>query len=363
MCYVLVKRSPFTSAEIAVAREFLSRDGFHAIYLPDGSARLEDLPERWRKRASLVAALLTQKDRQSLYRNADVDIVPTTDDQPFYFVERAGPNRAAGQGLKLLLLLAAFLAVLAVALLFAPLAPTLRRMPALTPPACDSSPTVACSGPRSSSSRWSCSRRSRSSWEAPRRRAADRGSRRHRRRLLHRTARVRRRRSVAPFHRGAKRRSPGGEPRGARRVSVQTVTARARSAVLTTRYARSMELALETDGTLAVLRVIGPVSMADTGALSEYLRVARENGAVRCLLDFAECTDLPTTIVPLLTREAAKLAETGGTLALASVDVQNPFLAQAVEAGKFLHYRTREEALAIERSRAMRIVDDPRTQP
>ncbi len=124
-----------------------------------------------------------------------------------------------------------------------------------------------------------------------------------------------------------------------------------------------MELALETDGTLAILRVIGPVSMAETNALSEYLRVARENGAIRCLVDLAECTDMPTTIVPLLTREAAKLAEAGGALALASVDVQNPFLAQAVNSGKFLHYRTREEALAIERSRAIRVVDAPRMQP
>lgn len=124
-----------------------------------------------------------------------------------------------------------------------------------------------------------------------------------------------------------------------------------------------MELSLETDGALAVVRVIGPVSMAETNALSEYLRVARENGATRCLVDFSECTDLPTTIVPLLTREAAKLTEAGGALVLSCVDVQNPFLAQAVSAGRFVHYRTREEALALERSRAVRVVDGPRTQP
>ena len=124
-----------------------------------------------------------------------------------------------------------------------------------------------------------------------------------------------------------------------------------------------MELALETDGTLAILRVIGPVIGSDTTALSEYLRVARENGAIRCLVDLSECTDMPTTIVPLLTREAAKLSEAGGALALASVDVQNPFLTQLVKSKKFLHYATREEALAIERSRAIRLVDAPRTQP
>ncbi len=128
-------------------------------------------------------------------------------------------------------------------------------------------------------------------------------------------------------------------------------------------YPPRVELALETDGVLAVVRVIGPVSMGETNALSEYLRVARENGAIRCLVDLSECTDLPTTIVPMLGREAAKLAEAGGSLALACVDVQNPFLTEAVTKGKFIHYRTREEGLALERSKAVRLVDAPRAQP
>lgn len=123
-----------------------------------------------------------------------------------------------------------------------------------------------------------------------------------------------------------------------------------------------MELSLETDGALAVLKVIGPVTMAESNALSDYLKVARENGAIRCLLDLSECTDLPTTIVPLLGREAAQLAAAGGTLALACVDVQNPFLTQAVAGGKFVHYRTREEAIAIERGKVLRLVDAPRSQ-
>lgn len=135
MCYVLVKRSEFTAAEVATARDFLSRNGFSAIHLPDGSARVEDLPQHWRKRAALVTEILTRTDPRSLYRDADVDIAPTTDDQPFYFIERAGPNRPAGQGLRLLYGCAAFLLVLAVGFLVLPLVPTFRRMPALTPPA------------------------------------------------------------------------------------------------------------------------------------------------------------------------------------------------------------------------------------
>src|SRR5262245_30070315 len=42
-----------------------------------------------------------------------------------------------------------------------------------------------------------------------------------------------------------------------------------------------MELALSTDGPLATLRVLGAVKMADTSMLADYLRVARENGAIR----------------------------------------------------------------------------------
>ena len=108
----------------------------------------------------------------------------------------------------------------------------------------------------------------------------------------------------------------------------------------------SMELALTTDGTRAALRVLGRVSMAETTVLSEYLRVARENGAVRCVLDLAECTELPTTIVAVLLRESARLSEAGGALALTGVADQNPFLRDAVAAGRFLHYRCVEDAFS-----------------
>lgn len=105
-----------------------------------------------------------------------------------------------------------------------------------------------------------------------------------------------------------------------------------------------MEISLQTDGAVASLRIIGAVSGGETASLSEYLRVARENGAVKCLVDLTECTELPTTILPLLTREAAKLAEAGGALGLCGVRRQNPFLLQAVEAGKFPHFATLAEA-------------------
>ena len=107
-----------------------------------------------------------------------------------------------------------------------------------------------------------------------------------------------------------------------------------------------MELALTTDGARATLRVIGRVSMAETTVLSEYLRVARENGAVRCVLDLAGCSELPTTIVAVLLRESARLTEAGGALALTGVADQNPFLRDAVAAERFPHFLSIEEAFA-----------------
>src|SRR5512143_4364217 len=120
-----------------------------------------------------------------------------------------------------------------------------------------------------------------------------------------------------------------------------------------------MELALATDGGLATLRVIGIVRMTDIGMLGDYLRVARENGAIRCVLDLSECPELPTTIVSLLMREASRFAAAGGALALSGVGAQNPFLTDAVAAARFLHYRTLDEARATERVRAVASSPEP----
>jgi anti-anti-sigma regulatory factor len=113
-----------------------------------------------------------------------------------------------------------------------------------------------------------------------------------------------------------------------------------------------MEISLRTDGRLAALKLSGDVGMGDTAALSSYLGVARENGAVRCILDLAACTNVPTTILALLMREAQKLADAGGVLVLSGVGEQNPFLAQAVTSGKFPHYRTVDQAWEAETRKA-----------
>ena len=114
-------------------------------------------------------------------------------------------------------------------------------------------------------------------------------------------------------------------------------------------HPRSVELSLETDGPVAAVRVSGSVTLAEAASLSDYLRVARENGAVRGIVDLSACPSLPTTIIPVLIREADRFAEAGGALSLCGVRGQNPFLSQLVTKGRFGHYRSIEEARTVER--------------
>ena len=118
-----------------------------------------------------------------------------------------------------------------------------------------------------------------------------------------------------------------------------------------------MELSLDTDGAVAALRVRGDVTLTEASTITEYLRVARENGALRCVVDLSGCTALPTTIVAVLMREQGRFVAAGGSLALSGVGEQNPFLAQSVAAGRFGHYPTVEEGLAAERRAAGRPFD------
>jgi anti-anti-sigma regulatory factor len=112
-----------------------------------------------------------------------------------------------------------------------------------------------------------------------------------------------------------------------------------------------VRLSLETDGPLAALRVAEAMAIAETETLAGYLRVARENGAVRCLIDFSECTQAPTTLLPLLLRETATFRNAGGALVLTGVRDQNPFLAEAVASEKLTHLPSFDEAIAKERAR------------
>ncbi len=135
MCYVLVKNAPLRRDEIDTARRFCADNGFTLLWTPDGPADLESLPPAWRPIAAVVARILdARQDRARLYREAAFDIAPSTDDNPFYFVERAGPGRRAGEGLRILGWCSALLAGLVVVFIGLPLAPTFRRGPSLTLP-------------------------------------------------------------------------------------------------------------------------------------------------------------------------------------------------------------------------------------
>lgn len=125
MSYVLVNRTPFTPDELARVRGFASRLHFQPVWLP-GDVSAPQRPRGVRPVMALAHQLLTATDRRALYRTAAIDVQPTTDDQPFYFVERGGPNRESSEGLSLLWSCFAFLSVMVVSFVGAPLAAMAR---------------------------------------------------------------------------------------------------------------------------------------------------------------------------------------------------------------------------------------------
>jgi predicted membrane-bound spermidine synthase len=130
MCYVLVKRSPFSAAETAFAREFLRRRDFVPIWLPDGGPAAEEIVPPFSLFSGVIRATITtpERDLDRFYRQAPYDVAPATDDNPFYFAQRAGPNRPAGPAVRDLEVCLALLAGLLVPFVLLPLLPLLRRM-------------------------------------------------------------------------------------------------------------------------------------------------------------------------------------------------------------------------------------------
>jgi hypothetical protein len=121
MCYVLVKRSPFTQPELLDIRDYLSKLAFEPLWLPGGQPDPRSISRPFLEVARTLHAILASRDRPTVYRNAFWDIWPTTDDQPFYFAERGGPNRLTGEGIKLLLRCCVLLIALAVCFIGFPL--------------------------------------------------------------------------------------------------------------------------------------------------------------------------------------------------------------------------------------------------
>ena len=85
----LLKRSPFTPAEIERLRDVAARLKFEVLYAPGdpvaGTPTL--MAEQWVDGTSTAdyARLAKTTDREAFYRTYGNDIRPTTDDRPFYF--------------------------------------------------------------------------------------------------------------------------------------------------------------------------------------------------------------------------------------------------------------------------------------
>jgi hypothetical protein len=127
MCYVLVKKSAFKEAELATVRGFFSTLGFEALWLPGGQPDPQFVSRPFVEIAQTLHAILTSDKRSEVYRVSRWDIWPTTDDKPFYFAERGGPNRQPGEGIRILLRCCVLLAVLSLCFIGVPLYPILGR--------------------------------------------------------------------------------------------------------------------------------------------------------------------------------------------------------------------------------------------
>jgi predicted membrane-bound spermidine synthase len=126
MCLVLVRPTPFSDEDVANAQRFLDERQFQAIWLPGARVALDRLPPELRADSDLVHGIITSRDRASFYQHARLDVTPATDDNPFYFVERAGAARAAGNSVLQLSSYVLILATLVVPFLFAPAVALLR---------------------------------------------------------------------------------------------------------------------------------------------------------------------------------------------------------------------------------------------
>jgi hypothetical protein len=125
MCYVLLKRSPFSAADLSEVQTFLSQLGFQPLWLPGGDP--PSIPESEIQFSRTIRAILTAQNREEVYRQAVWDISPTTDDSPFYFAERGGPRRPAGEGIRTLQACCILLGVLTLLFIGLPLFRLVRQ--------------------------------------------------------------------------------------------------------------------------------------------------------------------------------------------------------------------------------------------
>jgi len=138
----LLKKTPFTEAEVQTLSEAADRLGFAVLYLPGRAT------QTFGDNRDDYARLLKATDRQAFYREYPLDVTPTTDDRPFFFhttklrnhafirpiarvfglqADRAvNPGAWATGGLTALLVLLGISTSLIVLFIFGPLAVTSR---------------------------------------------------------------------------------------------------------------------------------------------------------------------------------------------------------------------------------------------
>ncbi|HEY6928557.1 MAG TPA: hypothetical protein VJA66_02670, partial [Thermoanaerobaculia bacterium] len=125
MCYMLVKRTPFTGAELSKVDDFLSRLEYQPLWRPGGGPL--SVPKPYVRVAQAIHAIMTEPNRSEVYRLAAWDFSPTSDDSPFYFAERKGPNRRAGEGVRTLQACGVLLGFLTLLFIGLPLFPLVRQ--------------------------------------------------------------------------------------------------------------------------------------------------------------------------------------------------------------------------------------------
>jgi hypothetical protein len=130
----LLKKTPFTAAEVARLRDESDRLGFRVLYAPgvDGSAPIIAADDQVDgANTGEYARLIRTPDRQRFFDEFTNDIRPTTDDRPFYFHSiklknqfqvAFGRSMLFGNGLSALLTLMGISSVLVVLFVVAPLA-------------------------------------------------------------------------------------------------------------------------------------------------------------------------------------------------------------------------------------------------
>jgi len=114
---VMVKRTPFSAAELAKVDEVRTRLHFKNAYTP---GRTDGDPD--------ITRLVEGKDRAAVYASFPYDMEPNTDDRPFYFFLRARHGAEAGKDVKVLRQSVITIFALIAVFLIVPLGALLRRM-------------------------------------------------------------------------------------------------------------------------------------------------------------------------------------------------------------------------------------------